>query len=388
MGKMTSRERLMTALEHKEPDMVPLDLGGNQTGIHKHAYRKLLECYGLKEDIIIMDAVQQLARPSEQVLQLLEIDTRYVLPGMLSQAELEYKEVKPGYFGFTDAWGVVWAAPAPPGEGLYYDIVHSPLADFSLEDLDHYDWPDPKDSELFRGLREYAKHLYENTDYALVSGITGVVFELCWYMRGFEQFYIDMLTNRPFVEKLMDITLEYWLAFEEAFLDEVGEYLQVVCVGDDVAMQSGPLFSPRIYREIVKPRQKKLYDFIKKHTGAKLWYHCCGSVREYIPDFIENGVDILNPIQVSAVGMDSAELKAEFGDRLCFWGGIDTQHVLPRGTPEEVRAEVKRRMEDFKPGGGYVFNTVHNIQADVPMENLAALWEAAKEYRHYGSVKI
>ncbi len=381
---MNSRERLLTSLNHEEPDRVPLDLGGNQTGIHRCAYQKVLDFYGFQEDIVIMDIVQQLAAPSEKVLSLFDIDTRYIRPGMfLPPAELQ--QVKPGFWGVTDGFGVAWAMPGErPGEGLYCDIVEHPLRDFKIEDIDAYDWPDGKDPAPFKGLREYAKELYETTDYALVSGITGVVFEICWYMRGLENLYIDMIERPALVEKLLDHTLKYWLDYLDTFLAEVGEYLQVICVGDDLAMQSGPLFSPRIYKDLVKPRQKALYTSIKEKTQAKLWYHSCGSVVELLPEIVDNGVQILNPVQIAAKDMNPATLKKQYGDVITFWGGgIDTQGVYSNGTPQQVRDQVRELMEAFKPGGGYVFNTVHNTQADVPAENIVALWEAAKEYGSY-----
>ncbi|MDX9755005.1 MAG: uroporphyrinogen decarboxylase family protein [bacterium] len=381
---MNSRERLLAALNHQEPDRVPLDLGGNQTGIHRIAYKNLLEALEIEEEIQNMDVVQQLAAPSETVLRRFEIDTRYVRPGMFCPAP-ELKEVKPGYWGFTDGFGVTWAMPGKtPGEGLYCDIIHHPLAHASYADLDHYDWPSGKDFSPFQGLRAYAANLSDETPYALVSGITGVVFEICWYMRGFERLYMDMLEQPRFVEKLLEHTLVYWKDFLEVFLGEVGDYLQVLCVGDDVGMQSGPLFSPSIHRSLVHPYQRELYQFIHQKTSAKLWYHSCGAVRRYIPDLIESGVDILNPIQISAKDMDPAELKEEYGEQICFWGGgIDTQHVFPKGSPDEVRAQVQDLMRIFKPGGGYVFNTIHNIQADVPPQNIIALWEAARKYGRY-----
>ncbi len=203
-------------------------------------------------------------------------------------------------------------------------------------------------------------------------------------MRGFENLYMDMVEEPRYVEKLLDHTLQFWLDFHDVFLDEVGEYLHVVCVGDDIAMQAGPLFSPGIYHRLVQPRQKALYDFIRSKTKAKLWYHSCGSVVEYLPDIINNGIDILNPIQISANGMTPTFLKENYGDQLTFWGGgIDSQGVYSHGSPEEVRGQVNELMSAFKPGGGYVFNTVHNTQADVPAENIVALWEAAKECRFY-----
>jgi len=381
---VTPRERIIAALNHQEPDRVPLDLGGNQTGIHRAAYQKLLDHYGIREEIALMDVVQQLAAPSEAVLKLLEIDTRYIRPGMF-QPPPELQEVKPGFWGFTDGFGVTWAMPGKKlGEGLYCDIIHHPLENLKYEDLDYYDWPDGRDLTPFVGLKKYAKQLHEETDYALVSGITGVVFEICWYMRGLSNLYIDMLEQPRYVEKLLDHTLQFWTDFLDVFLDEVGEYLQVICVGDDIGMQTGPLFSPKIYRDLVKPYQKSLYQFIHFKTKAKLWYHSCGAVADYIPDFIDNHVEVLNPVQVTAKGMDPRQLKQQYGRKMAFWGGgCDAQGVYARGTPEQVRKQVWHRLETFKPGGGYVFNTIHNTQADVPVENIVALWNAAKEFREY-----
>ncbi|MGC9326859.1 MAG: uroporphyrinogen decarboxylase family protein [Candidatus Hinthialibacter sp.] len=383
---MNSRERLLTTLNHTEPDQVPLDLGGNQTGIHHIAYKKLLDYYGMDEEIQIMDVIQQLAAPSETILQQLDIDTRYIRPGQFCPVP-ELTQVKPGYWGFTDGFGVIWAMPGDrPGEGLYCDIIHNPLAEIDYEDLDHYDWPDGKDPAPFQGLRDYAKQLRRDTDYALVSGITGVIFEYCWYMRGFERLYMDMIEQPRYVHKVLEHMLQYWIDFLETFLGEVGDLLDVICVGDDVGMQSGPLFSPSIYRNIVHPYQRTLYTFIKKKTNAKLWYHSCGSIIGYIPDLIESGVDILNPVQISAKGMSPEILKSKFGDDIVFWGGgVDTQKLFSSGTPEEVRSQVSHLINIFKPGGGYVFNTVHNIQADVPVENIVALWDAAKENRSYSN---
>ena len=379
---MESRERVLAALEHEEPDLVPLDLGGHQTGIHVRAYEKLIERLGLDEEIVIFDPAQRLARPSEKVLEYLRIDTRYVWAGMNSPA-VELTEVKPGFWGYRDAFGVVWAMPgAGPGEGLYCDIVENPLADVPYEKLDEYPWPSGHDPELFRGVREAALRIRNETPYALVSGISGVVFEICWYMRGLKQFYIDLMTEPRYVEKLLDHTFAFWCEFLEDFLRETGDLLDVICIGDDLAMQTGPIFPPDLYRRIVKPYHRRLCAFIRERTAAKIHYHSCGSVVEYIPDLIEIGVDIINPVQISARGMDPVELKRRFGDRIVFWGGgVDTQHTLPKGTPEEVREEVKRNISIFKPGGGYVFNSVHNIQADVPIENLMAFWEAAWEAR-------
>jgi uroporphyrinogen decarboxylase len=379
---MPSRDRVLAALAHTEPDRVPLDLGGHQTGIHVDAYRKLLDRLGWHEEIHIMDPVQQLARPSERVLEYLRIDTRYVWAGMF-QPPVVLAEVKPGFWGFRDGFGVVWAMPGKrPGEGRYCDIIEHPLAGVAYEDLDAWPWPAGDNPGALAGLREHATKIRRETPYALVSGISGVVFEVCWYMRGFKQFYIDLMTEPRYVEKLLDHTLTYWCEFLGGFLGEVGDLLDVICIGDDLAMQTGPIFPPDLYRQFVKPYHRRLCAFIRERTAARIHYHSCGSVVGYLPDLIEIGVDIINPVQVSARDMEPRRLKKTFGERIVFWGGgIDTQHTFPRGTPAAVREEVARNLAAFKPGGGYVFASVHNIQGDVPIDNLMAFWEAAWESR-------
>jgi uroporphyrinogen decarboxylase len=226
--------------------------------------------------------------------------------------------------------------------------------------------------------------LRRETPYAVVSGISGVVYEICWYLRGLEQWFVDMLTQPEFCEALLDCTLRFWLDWFQAFCDEVGDLVDVVMIGDDLAGQTGPLFRPDFYRRVVKPRQKRLVEYIRARTPAKIWYHTCGACTGFIPDLLENGIDILNPVQISAAGMEPAALKARFGERLVFWGGaIDTQHVLPFAAPAEIRQAVRQNLEIWKPGGGYVFNNVHNIQAGVPAENIVAMFDTAYECGFY-----
>jgi len=381
----TSRERVLAALDHREPDRVPIDLGGNQTGIHKGAYRKLIDRLGLDEEIVIMDLVQQLAQPSERVLERLHVDTRYVAAGgAKSFAGGVVRRERGGrvWHDFTDEFGITWSMP--DDEPFYFDISHSPLAGLSLDEIRAYPFPKGDDPTRFEGLRDRALRLRNETPYAVISGISGVVYEICWYMRGLENLFIDMVTQPAVLEAIIDRTLEFWLDWFRLFLDEVADVVDVIMIGDDLTGQNGPLFAPRIYRQIIKPRQKRLVQYIRSRTKAKIWYHSCGAVLEYLPDLLDNGIDILNPVQISAKGMDPARLKAEFGDRLVFWGGgIDTQHVLPRASPQEVREHVRRNLEAFKPGGGYVFNNVHNIQGDVPPENVLAMFDAAYEFGKY-----
>jgi len=273
----------------------------------------------------------------------------------------------------------------PDDSPLYMDITHHPLAEATVDDLNDYPFPEGNDPGRFAGLRQRALEIRDETPYAVVSGIGGVVYEICWYMRGLERWFMDMIEQPRFCEALIDRTLKFWLDFFDGMLGEIGDLVDVIMIGDDLAGQNGPLFRPDFYRRTVKPRQKQLVEFIRSRTQAKIWYHTCGSCVEYIPDLLDNGIDALNPVQISAADMDPARLKTEFGDRLAFWGGaIDAQHVLPHADPETVRRHVRQNLEAFMPGGGYVFNNVHNIQSDVPAANVLALYDAAYEFGFYG----
>jgi len=382
---MISRERVRKALSHQTPDRVPIDFGGFQTGIHRRAYEALLKHLGLREEIAILDAVQQLAKPSEAVLERFRVDTRYVLahgPEGFDGTIRENRRDGRLWHDLTDEFGVVWSMP--DDGGLYMDISHHPLATASTADLADYPWPDGSDASRFTGVRDHTARLRRETPYALVTGIGGVVYEYCWYLRGLERWFMDTVENPDFCAALLDRTLAYWLDYMTGFLGEIGDLVDVIMIGDDLTGQHGPLFSPAFYRKVVKPRQKKLVQHIKSLTHARVWYHTCGNCVEYIPDLLDNGVDILNPVQTSAAGMDPVMLKQRFGRDMVFWGGgCDAQHILPFGTPEEVREQVRRNMEVFKPGGGYIFNGIHNIQADVPPENVVALFDAAYEYGSY-----
>jgi uroporphyrinogen decarboxylase len=360
-------------------------LGGNQTGIHKFAYQALIEHLGIDDEVKIIDAVQQLAQPCEAVLERLRVDTRYIQAKAASDFRGEIVTANRDgrtWHDLTDEFGVTWSMP--DDSPLYMDITHHPLAEATIEDLRDYPFPKGGDPGRFEHLREQALRIRNETPYALVSGISGVVYEICWYMRGLERWFMDMIEQPPFCEALIDQTLRFWLDWFDVFLDEVGDVVDVIMIGDDVAGQHGPLFQPDFYRQIVKPRHKRLVQFIKSRTEAKIWYHTCGACKTYIPDLLDNGIDALNPVQISAADMDPTELKAEFGDRLVFWGGgIDAQHVLPHADPATVRDHVRRNVQAFKPGGGYVFNNVHNIQAGVPPENIVAMYDAAYEYGRY-----
>jgi uroporphyrinogen decarboxylase len=384
---MTSRQRVLKSLNHEIPDRVPIDLGGFQTGIHRIAYEQLINHLGIEDEITIMDPVQQLAKPCEELLRRFHVDTRYVTAHGPDGFDGAIRQDERGgrlWHDLTDEFGVVWSMR--DDQRLYMDISHHPLAGATVNELEDYPFPDGVDRTRFTGVRDAAIKMRSETPYAISTGIGGVVYEYCWYMRGLEQWFIDMIENPAFCEALLERTLKFWTDYYSGFMGEVGDVVDIVMIGDDLAGQSGPLFSPEFYRRYVKPRQKQLVGHIKSLTNARIWYHTCGSCTEYIPDLIDNGVDILNPVQIGAGSMDGRALKKQYGDKLTFWGGgIDAQHVLPFAEPGEIRRHVRNNIEIFKPDGGYVFNNVHNIQAGISPENIIALFDAAYEYGFYGS---
>jgi len=386
---MNSRERVLAALNHEEPDRVPLDLGGWVTSMHKIAYENLVNYLREESDepdkfptsYELKDWIQQLPDIDESVLTRLGIDTRYVRPSSPTGDSWKLKEFEDeDYYYVIDGWGVT--RKRPKDGGLYYDIVFSecPLKDATVGDIEDHDWPDPEDPGFRRGVKGRAKEIKESGHAVVADFNFESWYENCWYMRGYERFYKDLYKNPDFVERLLDKTSEIHMKFLDAILDEAGEYVDVVLQGDDLANQDGPAMSLEMYRKFVKPRQARIFDLVKSKTDAKLFYHCCGSVRDLIPDLIDIGVDVLNPVQVSAKGMNTEELKSEFGDRMTFWGAIDTQKVLPMGSTDEVREEVNRRINHLSRDGGYVLTSVHNIQADVPPENIVTMYDTARNY--------
>jgi uroporphyrinogen decarboxylase len=373
------------ALEHKEPDRVPFDLGATYvTGIHRLAYNRWRKALGLPEvETNIFEMLQQLVRVDDDMVRALGVDVRPVTPGGSLTFHLEIKDRGDSTY-FYDEWGIGWRMPKDGG--MYYDMFDHPLAgDISDEAIDTLRGPDPLAPSRFAGMRDTARRIAEEEQRAVVvTQMTAGITEIAAWTRGYEDFYADLALNHDRLGRLLDKVNDIKAAYWGRALAEVGEYVDVMMLGDDFAGQDRLLMSPTTWRKLVKPRLKQLFDFLHSRSAARVFLHSCGSIREVIPDLIEIGLDILNPVQVSAAGMDSAGLKREFGKDLVFWGGgVDTQFVLPHGTPEEVRAEVRRRLEDLMPGGGFVFNPVHNIQGDVPTENLMAMWETLQAYGVY-----
>ena len=370
-NRLQSRKRLVTTLNHKEPDRVPFDLGGYQSGTHIIAYNKLKKHLGINTKTEISERLQQLAKIDEKILERLKVDTRFIYP--------ESNTLKTEENPYMDEWGTERGMSKG---NLYYDMLGYPLIEASIEEIKRYKGPTAEELGVTEELEKKARHLYENTDYALVTTFPGV-FEKAWELRGIQQIFTDIGLNKKLIVALFNKVLEIEIRIYERLLTFIGKYLQIVLFTEDLGTENSLLVSPQFYREVLKPCQKELIRNIKKYTNAKVAMHSDGAIRPLIKDFIEVGVDIINPVQASANGMDTKELKRDFGKELSFWGGIDTQNILPFGTPEEVKEEVKKKINDLAPDGGYLLASCHNIQADVPPENIIAMCEALQEYGKY-----
>lgn len=381
MSALTHRERLVAALEHRAPDRVPIDFAtGGTTSPVPEFYAKLAAHYQLAGTPALLPHMLRLCPVAESILVDLDVDTRPVYMGRIRQGIRPCSESA----AFYDEWGVKWRE-IDTGLTVYRELAESPLADATLADLEDYPWwPDPLDPDRWVGVRETAEQLYHGTDYAVVGcpGFNGVWERAC-YLCGFERMFSSLVLEPEFVHALLRRLTTLSVVALGRFLELAGPYIQVIKMGDDLGSQQGPLMSPRLYRGLIKPYHAELFGFVHQRTAARVFLHTCGSVYRLLPDLVDVGVDILNPVQVSAAEMDTRRLKAEFGDRLSFWGAIDTQHILPYGTPEDVACEVERRIADLGPGGGYVLASVHNVQADVPVENLLTMYRHARTVGRY-----
>jgi uroporphyrinogen decarboxylase len=378
---MTHRWRVQTALDHEEPDCVPLDLGtGGNSAPVPEMYERLMGLYGLRSEVRLVPHMLRLAVVDEEILQDLDIDTRAVSMRPVRHGLRPCNQ--PGQF--YDDWGVLWKE-IDAGVATYRELSEFPLADAGLDDLVRYPWwPDPLDPVPYDGVEQDAKRLFFDTEWAVVGcpSFNGV-WERATYLCGFRRMLEGLLIEPEFVHGLLRRITDLCKLALGRYLDLVGPYLQIIKMGDDLGTQNGPQMSPKSYRDVIKPYHQELFAFIKERTEARIFLHTCGSVYRLLPDLIDAGVEILNPVQVSAKDMDTRRLKAEFGDRLTFMGAIDTQRVLPFGSVEEVQAEVEQRIAHLGPGGGYILAPVHNVQADVPPENLLAMYRHARQVGRY-----
>jgi uroporphyrinogen decarboxylase len=415
---VTSRERVLAAIDHREPDRVPVDLSAmRSTGITAAAYGKLKTHLGLAGGHIdVYDVVQQLAQPEQAVLDFWDVDVVDLGRVFLTE-DADWKPFVlpdgqpariPAFIRFESDGDGGWRALAADGTPIgamprgafYLSQTRFPLRDWDGTDLsvldrlpaamDHVTWAAlscaPYHAPLSPGhlaeITRRAKRLFETTDYAVMVAFGGNLLEWGQYLCSMEQFLVDLLDNPRKALALLDKLVEMHLANLDKILPAVDGYVQIIQMGDDLGTQNALEISPRLYREVFKPRQKIIFDKIRKESGLRLFLHSCGAIADILPDLIEIGVEIVNPVQTSARGMDPARLCREFGKDLTFWGGgCDTQRVLPLGSPGEIHSHVRERIDTFAPGGGFVFTQVHNIMPHVPPENIVAMVEAVRKYR-------
>ncbi len=411
---MNSRERVLTSINHKEPDRVAIDLGSTpSSGISAIAYNNLKKYLGIQTGHNrVYDVVQQVSQPEEEILDRFGIDV-IDIGRAFNTADSDWYKVKlpDGSSAEYPAWFRPLVQPdgsfhafladgtlvgKMPVGATFFDQTAFPYLDGFPSDysglseamgkvvwqaLAHSPWDNAGNPGFWQQLREKALYLRENTDRALMIVCGCNLFEWGTFLRRMDNFLMDLYLEPEEVERLLDALMEKHLATLEKVCNAVGDIVDILRFGDDLGMDSGPFMAPEVYRKLFKPRHKMLCDYVKKHSGMKTFLHSCGSIYKLLPDLIEAGYDIINPVQTTCHEMEPEKLKKEFGSDIVFWGGgSDTRHILNRGNPAQVKEDVKRRLEIFAPGGGFVFNPIHNIMPDVPPANIAAMFEAVDEF--------
>lgn len=365
--------------------------GGGLCSISQFSYRKLIDLLGWDEEVVIGGMLTQVVRPSAKMLAYLGSDFAHISagpPDVILSRNLEgspddpfdtYATGEGVRHTWADEWGVVWRRAA-----YYYDMIDFPLKDASgVDDLSHYQVPDPRDPGRVRWLAERAQAARQNGFAVTLDPLAGGILEMAASMRGHTNFFMDMAGNVELAEAILDLVTDFFVAYYEEALSAAGDNIDIVFFGDDYGMQSGMIMSPALWRKMIKPRLARLIQKIKSFPNIRYQHHSCGGIAPIIPDLIEIGVDILNPLQPSAKGMDLPHIKQLYGKNLIFHGAIDQQGTLPHGNSEQVRQEVKARVRDLAPGGGYIVAVSPNIQADVPPENILALYQSVRELGVY-----
>jgi uroporphyrinogen decarboxylase len=383
----TSYERVKLALDHKEPDHVPFDMGGAAvTGININALRNLKRYLEMPEEVELWDKVTQLARTGEDIIEKLRIDVKNVGPvGPSISGLTQDLGLAENHYRIIDEFGIGWQMPENGGH--YYDLYLHPLANAeTVKDVENFPWPDPLDPARFKGIKESVDAVVNVEKKAYVMGrMSAGMWEHAIWMTGYEKFFTDMILNEKLVhaimEKMLEIKIKYW----GKYLDIVGDKTMVVSTADDLGSQNGLLVSLDMYKKLIWPYHKKLFEFLKKEAKGKIYifFHNDGAIMETIPLLIEAGIDILNPFQVNCKDMDTRVFKKKYGNELTIWGGSCDPRILEFGTPEEVREETKRRIDGLAPGGGFIFASIHIIQGGVPPGNIMAWWETLQQFGKY-----
>jgi len=377
---MTHRQRVLAALNREEPDRVPIDIGSSVNNMNDGVYCGVKQYLGIKGDIRPFRGLMTATYYDERVLEALDVDIRHVW----LNDPVEYRAVIDKDFdpmSYTDDWGV--KIQREEGRGAFH--VQAPLQQASLEDLESYPWPDTRDPIRVEGLAQRIKTLQACGEYALASNIVGHggLLEHGCYLRGTEQFFVDLLAEKEMAAALLDKLTDIFIGLYDTLLEVAGPYLDLVYWAEDFGSQTGLLISEALYVEFFKERHRRIFAFIKSRCPrVKVLFHSCGAVYPLIRHLVEVGVDVLNPLQPLAAGMNPRMIKQEFGDRLCFCGAIDIQKALP-GTLQEVEREVRARIKQLGPGGGYILAPANYIQNNTPPENVVHLCELARKLGRY-----
>ena len=375
---MSRRDDFRKILRHEQPDKLIIDFGGNPlSSMEGISMYKLLNHLGYEvpNDIEILQ-FGRVRRLDERLLKYFDIDTRSVGTILRPKKSLFQKTTNNEY---VDEWGIRRIFT-----GMYWDIIDHPLKGATVDDLMNYPWPDPESIDI-KEIEEYvsqARYLFEETDYVICAEhpVFGI-FELGCWMCSFDDFLLKMVLDEDFINRFFEIILNYQKKVIEIYYGALGKYIHYTSSGDDFATQSSLFVSPDIFRKLIKPYFKERISYTKKFTTAAYLHHSCGSVYPIIDDLIDCGVDILNPIQPKAKNMQPDKLKKKYGDKIVFHGGIDTQDILPFGTRESIEQAVKETIESMNINGGYIFAAAHNIQEDVPSQNIVYMLEAANKYK-------
>ena len=381
----THRERIRAALNHEQSDRVPIDLGGAEfTSITLAAYERLKKYMGVTDPTEAMSIIHSVAHPAETILNRFGVDTRNVQPGPFKDGVDHWIDDN----NYIDTFNVHWQRTE---KDVDQHFLHKdgPFhgGKLSVERVEEYDWPDGANEGLASGVKERVAAIKAKGDHAICLYLPGGVIHRGYAMRGFEAYLKDLYKQPEALQRLMDKLCDFWCDTARVMIEAAGpENVDIIYFGEDLGTQDSCMFDPEtVYKNYLKPRHRRMVETVKGLTGgrAKVCFHCCGSAYHFIPHLIDIGIDALNPVQVTAAKMAPELLKEEFGDRLSFWGGINTQKILPFGTAQEVAAETSRIIDILGKGGGYVLNTVHNIQAEVPPENIVAMFETGVNHRYH-----
>ncbi len=374
----TRRQRVQTALNHIQPDRVPCDFT-----VTVKPYVDLCSYLNINEESVWWDEWGH-AFPLTEVLEKLNVDVFHIPFGITAKGWFDQNAQV-----FQEEWGYSKTRIEDKSGGFLYQIIDSPLKDAkSVKEILSYDWPNHQEERL-EGLKEYVKNLYMNTDFALTMTFGGHIFEYSHYLRGMENFFIDLIKNPDMACAMMDKILEIQLYRDRQILREIGKYLTYFRFnGEDLGSQAAPLISPDLFRKHVKSRLETEWrqakdEFLKQNPDGKIAVHSCGAIYDFIDDFIEMGADILNPLQPNAAGMDTARIKNTFGNRLSFHGGIETQNIISKGNVLDITLEVKKRIEDLAAGGGYIMAPSHNFQSGISPQKIIAMYEASQDFGKY-----